>query len=163
VSSIIEKSPAAKLELAGRNITRYGLVIILFWIGFLKFYAYEAAGIEPLLVHSPFMAWAHRLLGVRTLAASIGSCEIVIAVVIATRPVLPALSALGSLAAAVMFLTTLSFMISTPGVFQPEGFPFLSGDVGEFLIKDIALLGAALWTAAEAIGAANRFSIPKRK
>jgi uncharacterized membrane protein YkgB len=42
-------------------------------------------------------------------------------------------------------MTIFSFLFSTPG-WEPTlgGFPPLSGDVGEFLIKDIVLLGAAL-------------------
>jgi uncharacterized membrane protein YkgB len=47
---------------------------------------------------------------------------------------------LGGVGAIGMFLTTLSFLFTTPGTLMPQGFPFSSGDVGEFLIKDIALL-----------------------
>jgi reactive chlorine resistance protein C len=51
-------------------------------------------------------------------------------------------------------LITLSFMLTIPGVWQPGyGFPFLSG-AGQFLAKDVLLLGAAIWTAGEALGAA---------
>jgi reactive chlorine resistance protein C len=41
-----------------------------------------------------------------------------------------------------MFLTTLSFLFSTPG-WEPSlgGFPALSGSVVQFLIKDVVLLG----------------------
>jgi uncharacterized membrane protein YkgB len=75
-------------------------------------------------------------------------------VLIAVRPVAPRLSALGSLAAVLMFLTTLSFMLTTPGVWQPDlGFPFLSG-AGQFLVKDLILRGAAVWTAGESLSAA---------
>ena len=51
-----------------------------------------------------------------------------------------------------MFLTTLSFIITTPG-WEPSlgGFPALSGDVGEFLIKDFTLLGASIWTLADSL------------
>jgi reactive chlorine resistance protein C len=51
-----------------------------------------------------------------------------------------------------MFLTTLTFLLSTPG-WEPTlgGFPALSHGVGEFLIKDVVLLGAALWSLAESL------------
>ena len=50
---------------------------------------------------------------------------------------------LGSLAAVILFLTTLSFMLTSPGIWQPGyGFPFL-GSGGGFLIKDLVLLGAS--------------------
>ena len=75
---------------------------------------------------------------------------------IAVRAFAPRLSAVGSVAAILMFLTTLSFMLSTPGVWQPGyGFPFLSG-AGQFLVKDLLLLGAAIWTAGDSLTAASR-------
>jgi hypothetical protein len=51
-----------------------------------------------------------------------------------------------------MFLTTLSFLITTPGVWEPSlgGFPALSAVPGQFLIKDLALLGISLCTLGEA-------------
>jgi uncharacterized membrane protein YkgB len=51
-----------------------------------------------------------------------------------------------------MFLTTLSFLVTTPGVWEPSlgGFPALSAVPGQFLVKDLALLGMALWSLGEA-------------
>jgi len=55
-----------------------------------------------------------------------------------------------------MFLITLTFVLTTPGVWQPGyGFPFPSPMPGQFLLKDLMLLGAAIWTAGEALRAAN--------
>jgi uncharacterized membrane protein YkgB len=56
-----------------------------------------------------------------------------------------------------MFLTTLSFLVTTPGVWEPSagGFPALSV-TGQFLIKDLALLGISLWTLGEAWKASAR-------
>ncbi len=86
----------------------------------------------------------------------LGIVEISLAILIAARPVRPKLSAIGSLGAIVMFLTTLSFLLSTPGVWQPGyGVPALSPSPGQFLAKDLVLLGAAIWTAGEALGAAR--------
>jgi reactive chlorine resistance protein C len=45
---------------------------------------------------------------------------------------------------------TVSFLFSTPGAFQfSHGIPLL-GDAGQFLIKDLVLLGTSILTAAEA-------------
>jgi uncharacterized membrane protein YkgB len=80
-----------------------------------------------------------------------GAFEILAGLLIATRPFAPRLSAVGSVMCVPIFLTTLSFMLSTPGVWQPGyGFPALSA-TGAFLVKDIVLLGAAAWTGAEAL------------
>jgi uncharacterized membrane protein YkgB len=55
------------------------------------------------------------------------------------------------------FVMTLSFMVSTPGEGEASagGFPILSAD-GEFLMKDIALLGLSLFLLADAVDAARR-------
>jgi reactive chlorine resistance protein C len=39
----------AKIEPAGALLARYGLVIVIAWIGALKFTSYEAQGIAPLV------------------------------------------------------------------------------------------------------------------
>ena len=57
-----------------------------------------------------------------------------------------------------MFVTTLSFLVTTPGVWEPGagGFAALSGKPGQFLIKDLALLGISLWSFGEAWHASER-------
>ena len=54
-----------------------------------------------------------------------------------------------------MFATTLSFLVTTPGVWvSVPGFPLpVPNEIGAFLLKDLFLPGAALWSAAEALRA----------
>jgi uncharacterized membrane protein YkgB len=134
-----------KMENIGHIVIRYGIVIAVGWIGALKYTNYEERGIESLLVNSPLISWAYHLMGLKTLCAVIGTSELIIAALLAVRYFAPKVSVLGGIGAICMFLTTLSFLFTTPGALMPQGFPFLSGDIGEFLIKDIALLGAAIW------------------
>jgi reactive chlorine resistance protein C len=149
-------STALRLERIGAAVIRYGLALIIVWIGALKFAAYEAAAIEGLVANSPLLSWTYGVAGVPAVAAGIGVVEIAIGGLIAIRSFAPRLSALGSLGAIPMFLTTLSFMLTTPGVWQPGyGFPFLSG-AGQFLVKDLILLGAAIWTAGDSLEAASQ-------
>lgn len=151
-----DDSRGRQLEALGATVLRYGLVLVLLWVGALKFTAYEAEGVHTFASNSPLLAWADQLLGVRGFAKLLGIIEIFLGTLIATRPVLPKLSAIGSLGAIVMFVITLSFLLSTPGVWQPGyGFPALSPAPGQFLAKDLVLLGAALWTAGEALRAAR--------
>jgi uncharacterized membrane protein YkgB len=145
-----------RLEAAGRVVSRYGLVVVLLLIGVLKFTPGEATAIQPLVAHSPLMSWMYSLLSVQGVSNVIGAIEIATAALMALRPLLPKASFVGSLAAGVTFLLTISFLFSTPGAAQlTYGFPVL-GDAGQFLIKDLVLLGASLWTAAEAHRAAQR-------
>jgi uncharacterized membrane protein YkgB len=142
-----------KLETLGVSITRYGLVLVLLLIGFLKFTPAEAAGIQPLIAHSPLMSWLYVILSVKGVSNLIGAIEITVAVLMALRPGSAKASFVGSLGSIVTFLLTTSFLFSTPGAVQlSHGLPVL-GDAGQFLIKDVVLLGASFWTAAEALAA----------
>ena len=81
--------------------------------------------------------------------------EIVIALLIASRPFSPRLSAIGSIGAIGMFITTISFLVTTPGTWVVvEGFA-VPGAMGAFIIKDVFLLGAAAWSAGEALRSAR--------
>jgi reactive chlorine resistance protein C len=147
---------------AGRQIQalgelgfRYGLVLILLWIGGMKFSAFEAAGIQPLVGSSPLLRWMYALLSPQAVSNFFGVVEISVAVMIALRPWAPKVSALGSALAVILFLTTLSFLFSLPG-WEPSlgGFPALSG-TGGFLLKDAVLLGTALWSCGESLSAVS--------
>lgn len=145
---------AVCIESAGRHSIRYGLVLVLLWIGGMKFTAYEAEGISGFVSNSPFMSWTYSVFSVRGFSALLGVTEIVVALLIAARPFSAKLSALGGALAVGMFLTTLTFLFSTPSVVEPSlGFPALSALPGQFLIKDVVLLGAALWITGEALRA----------
>jgi uncharacterized membrane protein YkgB len=136
----------------GRELARYGLVIVVGWIGFMKFTGYEAEGIRPFVGNSALLSWVYGLMSVQGFSALLGVVEVAIAVLIAARPFSPRASALGSALAVGMFLTTLSFLVTTPGVWELSlgGFPALSVLPGQFLVKDLALLGIALWSLGEA-------------
>jgi len=139
------------VAIVGRFLLRYGLVLVIGWIGAMKFTAYEAAGIQPLVASSPFMGWMYKALSVQGVSNLIGSVELLAAALIAIRPLSAKLSAVGSLLAVGMFLTTISFLFSLPG-WEPTlgGFPALSGN-GGFLLKDVVLLGAAVATLADSL------------
>ena len=137
-------------EKLGTHVSRYGLVITLLSIGVLKFTAGEAQGIQPLVANSPLMSWLYRIFSLQGVSNLIGLTEIVVALLMALRPWSARLSFIGSTGAIITFVLTVSFLFSTPGAFQfSYGFPLL-GDAGQFLIKDLVLLGASIWTAAEA-------------
>jgi len=143
---------AERLSDWGALVSRYGLVLVIFWIGAMKFTSYEANGIQPLVANSPFMGWLYRFLSVQEFSDSLGVVEIAIAVMIGMRWLSPRVSAIGSVLAIVMFLTTLSFLFSTPG-WEPSlgGFPALAVVPGQFLLKDLVLLGASIWSLGESL------------
>lgn len=148
-----ERNPIdARLALAegvGIGVLRYGVVLLLVVIGAAKYFAFEAEAIKPLVENSPFLSWMLGAFGVQGTSSIIGTLEIATGLAIASRPVAPALSAIGSAAGIATFLTTLSFLFSTPGALS------LKHPAAGFLLKDLVLLGACITTAAEAAMAAR--------
>ena len=141
----------------GRYLVRYALVVVIAWIGALKYTSYEATAIQPLIAHSPVFSWLYGIVSVRAFAAVLGTAEIIAALFIAIRPLWPRLSVLGSAMGVLLFLSTLSFLFTTPGVTAAPagGFPVLSVLPGQFLLKDLVLVGAALWTLGDSLGATS--------
>jgi reactive chlorine resistance protein C len=138
-------------------VARYALVIVIAWFGAMKFTHYEAQGISHWVANSPFLGWAYNIMSIDAFGRLNGSVELIVAALLTVKPWFPKASVVGGIFGSLFFVTTLSFMITTPGVGEASagGFPVLSAD-GEFLMKDIALLGLALWLLADAIDATRR-------
>ncbi|HZE70887.1 MAG TPA: DUF417 family protein [Pyrinomonadaceae bacterium] len=152
---INENKATARISAVGEFLLRYGLVLVLGWIGAMKFTAYEAEGIKPLVETSPLMSWMYKFLSIQATSNVIGVAEITAAVLIAIRPLSAKLSAIGSVLAVFTFLATLTFLFSLPGWEKSlGGFPALSGS-GGFLLKDVGLLGAAIWTLGDSLSNAK--------
>jgi uncharacterized membrane protein YkgB len=139
-----------RIHAVGVGLLRYGLAFVLVMIGSFKFFAFEAEAIRPLVGSSPLLAWLYNVFDVRQAAALLGTFEVIVGVLISARRWSPRLSGYASLAASSMFLVTLSFLVTTPGALMPTS-PF-----NQFLWKDVVLLGAALFTAAEALSRGKR-------
>ena len=152
------RAAAQSLTRGGQLISRYGLAVVLAWIGFGKYVKMES---RVLIEHSPLMSWIYDVASVTTVARGLGTMEIVAALLIALRPVWPRASAAGSALAVVLFLGTLSFLFTTPGVVAKHAasLPVLSALPGQFLLKDLVLIGVAVWTLGDSLAAvpASRF------
>lgn len=48
-----------RVKAVGRELTRYGLVLAVGWIGLMKFTTHEAEGIRPFVANSPLMSWGY--------------------------------------------------------------------------------------------------------
>jgi uncharacterized membrane protein YkgB len=138
-------------------VARYGLVVVIAWFGAMKFTHYESQGISHWVANSPLLSWVYNIMSIDAFGRLNGSIELIVAALLAVKPWFPKASVVGGIFASLFFVTTLSFMITTPGVGEASagGFPVLSAD-GEFLMKDIALIGLALWLLADAIDATRR-------
>lgn len=141
---------AERLLAYAEPISRAGLyvslAIIYTWFGGMKFTEYEANGLVPLVENSPLLSWFYALFSVRGFSTFLGSLELSIGLLIVLRLVSPIFSVAGGFLSAGLFVTTLSFMISTPGVVVPElGAPAITVAPGQFLLKDVGLFAASFW------------------
>lgn len=146
------KNWEARLGVAEKYLLRFGLVLILFWIGGMKFTSYEAEGIRPLEANSPLFGWLLAILGTQGISNLLGVAEIMTGLLLLAHFVSPRAGLVGSILAGSTFLTTLTFLFTTPG-WEPSlgGFPAISAMPGQFLLKDIVLLGAAVHTARQSL------------
>src|SRR5438876_10514176 len=91
-----KRAMSSHVEAVGRELARYGLVVVVGWIGLMKFTTYEAEGIRPFVANSPLMSWVYGSMSVRGFSVVLGVIEVAIAILIAARPFSPRASALGS-------------------------------------------------------------------
>lgn len=148
-SNRLANVPAVLMQV-GQLVSRYGLVIVLAWIGFGKYVKMES---RVLIEHSPLMSWVYDYFSVTTVARGLGTMEIVAALLISARPLWPRVSAVGSTLAVVLFVGTISFLFTTPGVVATHaaGLPVLAAQPGQFLLKDLVLIGVSIWTLGDSL------------
>ena len=170
---------AASVDRLGMTMLRIALVVVLAWIGGLKFAGYEADSIVPLVANSPLMSFAYThpapeyrqymnregetvppnqawQRSNRTYAFSdaLGGVIVGIALLIALHRWLPQVATIGSALLVAMACTTLSFLITTPEAWVPALGGRAHGfpflsGVGRLIIKDCIMLGAAVVTMAD--------------
>jgi uncharacterized membrane protein YkgB len=150
--------PLDLVDRYGPAVTTAGLyaslVVVYAWFGGMKFTAYEAEGLTGLVGNSPFLGWVYSLFSARVFSGLLGILELSIGALIAARLVNPLYSLIGGVLSAGLFVTTLSFMATTPGVIVPElGFPAISVAPGQFLLKDVGLLAVSLSIAVDSLAA----------
>ena len=133
------------LTTLGDHALRYSIALVLFWIGAMKFTAYEAAAIEGLVASSPLTAWLYAATDLRGAANLIGSIEVATALALVIGPLNRYVAIGGAAAAIITFAVTLSFLFTAPGwEASLGGFPALSVVPGQFLLKDVVLLAASV-------------------
>jgi len=148
----------ARPDSHGQAVTAAGLygslAVVYGWFGGMKFTRYEAEGLIGLVSNNPLLSWTYSLFSVEGFSNLLGILELSIAVLIVARFIKPIYSLVGGLLSAGLFATTISFMVTTPGVFVPElGFPAISVAPGQFLLKDVGLFALSVWIAVDSFAA----------
>ena len=135
---------------SGVFVLRYGLGLVIIWLGFLKFKNSEADYTYQ-LISGGYLSWVLQYLTPYALNQIVAYLQIVIGVLIMLKPISRSLSFWGGLAAVIMLLFSVSMLFTSNVVWQTGyGFPELS-KVGQTILKDFVLFGAAAWCVGDSI------------
>lgn len=110
------------------------VLLVLVWIGGMKFTLLEAKGIEDLVHSSPFMSWMYSLWDLQTTSNVIGVYDLIAVVLLFaamfnTRLLIPAILMSGA-----VFVVTQTFLITWDAALSSET---ILSTGGHFLIKDL--------------------------
>ncbi|KEQ28457.1 membrane protein [Pedobacter antarcticus 4BY] len=115
--------------------------LVLLWIGILKFTAAEAAAIKPLVEHSFLMSWMYKIASVNIVSVLIGLFEIITGLLLLLSFRIKIAGKIGGYLALIIFLTTISFLVTTPGIWKKVEFVLVTDF---FILKDLAFLAISL-------------------
>lgn len=132
-------------DAVGAGATRIGLALVFAGIGAMKFTVYEAEAIQGLVASSPLTSWLYSIFGMRTVAGLIGIVEIAAAVLLLAGFRIRTLGTVGAALCIATLAVTSSLLLTAPVIESSVGWPALNVLPGQFLLKDLALLGAAIW------------------
>ncbi len=127
----------------GYLIGLFGVVATLLWIGIFKYTPTEALQIKPLIENHPLISWMYHVFSVQFVSNLIGTFEIFTALMLIVSIKKPHVGYYAGAVASLIFVVTLSFILTTPGTFKVvDGVPLTDF----FLFKDIVFLGITLIT-----------------
>lgn len=146
----------------GKAVALMGLVLPLLLIGGLKFTQVEIEALEPMIGGTPWLAWMYPVFGEAGASYVLGVTEIVTAFLLIVSPWSSRAGILGGGLAAATFAATCSMFLALPAWDASlGGFPAL-GPMGQFLVKDVALLGIALVVLGEGLSRRTH-AVPERQ
>jgi uncharacterized membrane protein YkgB len=113
------------------------VLLVLLWIGGMKFTLLEAQGIEALVKSSPFMGWLYNFFSLQVTSNIIGVYDLIAVVALILAMYYPKLTTPAIVMSGMVFVVTQSFLISFSGSLSSET---LLTTTGHFLIKDLWFL-----------------------
>ena len=154
------RSPAiaSAMQRIGYAVALLGIVLPLLMIGGLKFTQLEVDALKPLISGTPWLGWMYPMFGETGTTRLLGVVEIGAALLLIASVWLPKAGVAGAAIAATTFLVTSSLLLCSPAWDASlGGFPAL-GPLGQFLIKDLALLGVSLLALGDCLSHQRRFN-----
>ncbi|EOD9427054.1 DUF417 family protein [Vibrio harveyi] len=119
----------------------FGVALVLIWLGIYKFTPTEAKLIEPLVLNHPAMSWLYSIISVQAVSNIIGLTEIIVALGLIIGLKKPTVAYWSGITASVIFLATLSFLVTTPNTWKVSDGVLIANF---FLVKDILFLAISI-------------------
>ena len=113
------------------------VLLVLLWIGGMKFTLFEAQGIEALVKSSPFMGWLYNFFTIQTTSNIIGVYDLIAVVLLILAIYYQKLIYPAVLMSGMVFVVTQSFLVTFSASLSSET---LLSTTGHFLIKDLWFL-----------------------
>jgi uncharacterized membrane protein YkgB len=128
------------------HLVRASMVIIYFFFGYQKWFAYEAHTLIPFIGSSPLMSWMYPIFGVQGASWFLGVSEWLFGALLFLGFWNKKLGILGALGSCVTFIMTVTIIPFMPDGWAASagGFPAMQGNVA-FLMKDVVLFAVSVY------------------
>jgi uncharacterized membrane protein YkgB len=128
------------------HLIRASMVIIYFFFGYQKWFAYEAQTLIPFISSSPLMFWMYPVFGVQGASWFLGGSEWLFGALLFLGFWNKKLGILGAAGSCVTFIMTVTIIPFMPDGWAASagGFPAMVGNVA-FLMKDLVLFAVSFY------------------
>jgi len=128
------------------HVVRAAMVVMFFFFGYQKWWAYEADRLDPFISNSPLIWWLYPAFGHQGASWFLGVAEWTFGALIFAGFWSKRLGILGALGSTGTFIATVTIIPFMPDGWDAAagGFPAMTGNV-PFLMKDVVLLAVSLY------------------
>src|ERR1700739_3384602 len=128
------------------HVVRASMVILYFFFGYQKWFAYEAQGLIPFISNGPLISWMYPVFGIQGASWFLGGSEWLFGALLFLGFWNKSLGILGALGSCVTFIMTITIIPFMPDGWNAAagGFPAMQGDVA-FLMKDLVLFAVSFY------------------
>jgi uncharacterized membrane protein YkgB len=127
-------------------VVRAAMVIVFFFFGYQKWWAYEAQRLVPYISNGPLIFWLYPAFGMRGATWFLGASEWTFGTLLLLGFWNKKLGILGALGSCATFIGTVTIIPFMPDGWDASagGFPAMTGNV-PFLMKDVVLLAVSFY------------------
>ena len=128
------------------HVIRASMIIMFFFFGYQKWWAYEADRLVPFISNGPLISWLYPVFGHQGASRFLGVSEWTFGGLLLAGFWDKRLGILGAAGSTATFVATVSIIPFMPDGWDASagGFPAMTGDV-PFLMKDVVLLAVSLY------------------